>query len=99
MRSGGKSGWSPWMLTTMSSGARSRSSAASARRSLPEGWSSRVMTTRPPKDCHALLDPRVIGGHPEAVQILNLPGLLIDPLDQRLSRIRARGFPGKRVEP
>ena len=95
MSSGGKTGWSPWMLMTMSSGARWRSPAASARRSLPEGWSSRVMRARPPKDGDAIADAPIIGGHPDPVQILHLQGLLIGPLDQGLAQDQRQGFARK----
>ena len=40
-------GWSPWTLTTTS--ASGRRSATSATRSVPLGWSARVISTTPPK--------------------------------------------------
>ena len=40
----------------------------------------------------AIPDARIIGGHPDAVQILDLQGLLIDPLDQGLPQDKRQGF-------
>jgi len=37
-------------------------------------------------------DARIIGGHPDPVQILNLQGLLIDPLDQGFAQDKRQGF-------
>ena len=43
----------------------------------------------------ALPDARVVGGHIKAVQLLNLPGLFIDPLDQGLAADQRQGLPRK----
>ena len=89
------SGWSPWMLTTRSAGTNPRSWAASARRSLPEGWSAWVISARPPKPSTQARMRRAVGGHPEFVQPLNQPGLLVDPLNQRLPQDRRQGLAGE----
>ena len=41
--------------------ARSRRAATSATRSVPVGWSARVIMTSPPKSVTACGDPRVVG--------------------------------------
>jgi len=43
----------------------------------------------------AIPDARIIGGHPDSVQILDLQGLLIGPLDQRLAQDKGQGFARK----
>ncbi len=46
---GGINGSSPWTLTTIASGSRPSRLATSARRSVPDSWSSRVSSTSAPK--------------------------------------------------
>ena len=48
-----------------------------------------------PEGLHALLDARIIGGHPDPVQILDLQGPLIDPLDQGFPQDQRQGLPRK----
>ena len=49
----------------------------------------------PAETLHAVPDARLVGGHPKAVQFLNLPGLLPDPLDQGLAGNERQGLPRK----
>jgi hypothetical protein len=61
--SGSISGSSPCTLTTMSSPSRPSSSQASARRSLPLGWSARVSTLHAVAGAGGHDATRVVGGH------------------------------------
>jgi hypothetical protein len=54
MSAGAISGSSPWTLTTMSVPARPSAAAASATRSVPDTWFSRVMSARCPACSTAL---------------------------------------------
>src|SRR5690606_23938871 len=92
------SGSSPCKLTTMSGSCMASRSTASARRSVPEGWSARVMTTSAPK--------------PRATSAIRSLSVATSTRAAPLSSARwctcwiigcpsksASGLPGKRVEP
>ena len=88
------SGSSPWMLTMASS---SRSAATSASRSVPVGWSARVITTSAPKSLQAwaMRGSSVATNTSSSRRAVRAPSQTCCTIG--LPPIGVRGLPGNRV--
>ena len=74
--------------------------ATSASRSVPVGWSSRVISTFAPKASQAVTDPFVVGGDDHLVDTLRPPRALPDVFDHGSTgdrRERLAREPGRAV--